>query len=486
MVADTKTIHWTTARLADRYGGGRDKVSPALLSSNVKVVLIISIPLTFLISKRLGSETHEESLTRKKRCDEGKPECRTCVRLGYVCEGYPKPVRYEARSTTATPAPPARTPAVSQSQRPTIELQGDISWADETIVPYRTNIENQGAPTDTWLGLDDVPTADYFQLDWDALNSSLTEAEMEHMLSTPKSDGLPRAVAVPEEQYQMHKAQPPSSIPQSLPNLIDGLESPIRRQLFTHFTKVTSLVLTTSSGEENPFLTTVVPRSLHDSMIREAILCVAASHLTNLTGKVDLVVTSEKKTTLETAETEQVARLAALKKPVALQKESDREAILISALLLCLYEISEGTGDVCWRIRLDTARSLVQSELLTLVRSTDSRNTSNPSISQFSLEYYMYHDVLARATDPFQQTIFEPSSDTISPSMHTSNSHMIGVYDGLLRMVAKVSALQNKVTEVGRIDGMLICEAMDLWTELERWQPKISSTEDPRQLRLPA
>jgi hypothetical protein len=154
-----------------------------------------------------------------------------------------------------------------------------------------------------------------------------------------------------------------TTLPRGLPFLIDGLESPLRRRLFKHFTETTSGLLTTSNAENNPILTKIVPRSLHDPLIREALLCISASHLMKLKDTKDGDLETEKRKMLAIAEKEQVARLEVLDKRVIAsrkQPHDDWEAMLIASLLLCLYEVTEGTGDICWRIRLETARHIVK------------------------------------------------------------------------------------------------------------------------------
>ncbi len=154
-----------------------------------------------------------------------------------------------------------------------------------------------------------------------------------------------------------------TTLTRGLPFLIDGLESPLRRKLFKHFTETTSGLLTTSNPENNPILTKIVPRSLHDPLIREALLCISASHLTKLQDNKDDDLEAEKRRMLAIAEKEQISRLELLDKrlgPSQQQPHDDWEAMLVASMLMCLYEVTEGTGDICWRIRLETARHIVK------------------------------------------------------------------------------------------------------------------------------
>ncbi|EXJ84057.1 hypothetical protein A1O3_04724 [Capronia epimyces CBS 606.96] len=337
----------------------------------------------------------------------------------------------------------------------------------------------------------------FFSLPLDVSTVSLALTDEAPM---PASMSIPTQIQAQTQTQTQTKAvqkqsSPPPTIPRGLPFLIEGLDSPVRQRLFKHFTDTTSWVLTTSTTENNPFLNKIVPRSLHDPMIREALLCISASHLTKLQDNQDVDMEAEKRRTLEAAEQEQVARLELLKTakhphPTGTspkRPDLDLEAMLIAALLLCLYEVSEGTGDICWRIRLDTARHLINSDVQSL---------NELAIDQFLLEFFWYHDVLARVTDPgpTRQPLDAGWDDLFSSLTLTSSSgrtpapesHTIGAYDGLLHMVAKLSALQQKIHDAdGALDGMLIAEAIELWSELDRWQPNIpTGHDDPKQERL--
>ncbi|KAK4912207.1 hypothetical protein LTR49_019303 [Elasticomyces elasticus] len=256
-----------------------------------------------------------------------------------------------------------------------------------------------------------------------------------------------------------------SVVPRSLPFLIDGLDTPVRRRLFAHFTQKTAWVLTVSDLGYNPFMETYVPQSLHDLTLLESLLCLAASHLSRMQASLDSEVDTEKRMLLEAAEESQETQLEKLALAQDDDQTSSRKSLLVSLLLLCVYEISEGAGDICWRIRLDSARRLL--------RPTQALSI-NLTAEPFLLEFFIYHDALATATAPSTHIVPECNEEfwvSLSSSRQSNSTHMIGAYDGLLRMVTKLSNLQDRISSSGQLDGMLIGEANDLWVELDQWQP---------------
>ena len=98
----------------------------------------------------------------------------------------------------------------------------------------------------------------------------------------------------------------------------------------------------------------------------------------------------------------------------------------------------------------------------------------------FLLEFFIYHDALATATAPSTHNVPECNEEfwaSLSASRQSNSTHMVGAYDGLLRMVTKLSNLQDRISTSEQLDGMLIGEANDLWIELDQWQPSECDTD---------
>lgn len=277
---------------------------------------------------------------------------------------------------------------------------------------------------------------------------------------------------LPQQYYQVQQPIPDNDIPRGLPFLISGVESEMEQQFFHHFATVTSRVLTTSIDDKNPLLTVVLPQSLDDAMISKAISCLGGSHLANLHPDGELLWQNEKQRLLNAASSQQAARLNALKVLGAGRTSAEIEATLTSTLLLCLYEISEGSGNVSWRMRLDEARDLIQSTLqasaLGQPVAWSPQALASLGVNQFLLDFFVYHDILAGVTDQAREPLLK-SATRYAPTR--DEAYMIGVDNGLFELIAKISALRTTAISSGRTSASVICGAIQLWTELEAWKP---------------
>lgn len=255
-----------------------------------------------------------------------------------------------------------------------------------------------------------------------------------------------------------------SRIPRALPYPINGIDTPLDQRFFTHFVNVTSRVLTLRTDKTNPLLITVLPYSLHDPMVQKAILCLGASHIQRLQPNPERQVASGKQKLLHAAENAQVARIATHRREDAQVSSSELEAILCGTLLLCLYEISEGTGDLTWRVRLDAAKDLVENTI------NPREDTEGIQVDDFLLEFFVYHDILATVTDQSRTPILTPRAVACRRSEPTT-AYMIGVDDGLFDLVARVAALRSNDSPTSTV-----CDALAIWEDLNSWE---SNTEDP-------
>lgn len=273
-----------------------------------------------------------------------------------MCEGYPSKVPFGHRCVSRPPAEgsinPRRSDHVSQESQRRVDIQQPTSTDTHGLVRGQESFQS-----DVPIHASEIPFAEMSPNVFDSLvmvAEGLDDIAF-HPAQVESTDLFP-----PGGPTRAQRTRRTSIVQTEMPFLIDGLDSPIRRKLFMHFTRITSFVLTTSGAESNPFLVNIVPRSLHEPMIREALLCLAASHLSKLQSWQEISVEAEKKKCLEASEKEQVTRLALITTNSSPDIDADRETVTIAAILLFLYEISEGAGDACWRIRFDTLRQLIQ------------------------------------------------------------------------------------------------------------------------------
>jgi len=383
-----------------------------------------------------------------------------CLRSGYICEGYPTTARYQenaSKRAKESPRPPSP--------------RGQASPTAQHDAVARTNSPQTPGP-------DGV---DHF-LDWFFLDETIDSFAAGFRDSPPVPCGplsstnvashLPTTEPGPLQRTTGH---PPREIPRSLPFLINGVNSLTEQKFFAHFTNVTSRVLTISSDSNNPLLAIVLPRSLQDPMIQKAVSCLGGSHLVNLQPDAESHLLTEKRRLLKDAETQQAARISALSVLDRRQRAVEFETVLTSTLLLCLYEISEGRGDLSWRVRLNTARSLIQdavqtSSSIALATSGTSEDSTTLEVDQFLLDFFLYHDILAGVTDRTTQPILQPAARTVARS-NSDDVYMMGIDNGLFDLIAKIAALRTKAMAKGNLDASVVCEALMLWEELDAWHP---------------
>jgi hypothetical protein len=413
---------------------------------------------------------------RKVKCDEQKPGCENtpissfacffltknlgerCTRAGHICKGYPTLDRSEPKGNRGSRHGSGGAPAQSQS------AVSDLRVAPLSVAQTIPKTDHE-SPT-SWLC---VP------LDG---NQSTMEDDLVRLGSAVKGVVLPFGDAEqPPQSIHIH-ARPPRSLPsgwaKNLPLHINGINSAMERKYFYHFIHVTSRVLTLSHDERNPFLDLILARSLADSMVSKALSCLGRSDLAKLQGDMDPDSGAEQRSLLAHASSELETRSAALKASGPTRSVLEFESVLISALLLYLYEISEGRGDRSWQTRLEKARDLVGIALAaTSAHPQDhawrSMALASLGLDPVLLDFFVYHDVLAAVTNGFRPPLLH--SSTRSPP-DPGVAYMIGVNDGLSDLIVDLTGLRTMVAEDARTSARVVCKATQIWARLHTWQPK--------------
>jgi hypothetical protein len=258
----------------------------------------------------------------------------------------------------------------------------------------------------------------------------------------------------------------PCCVPSELPFLIPGLETALHRRLFYHFTHIMSRVLTTSNNDSNPMNSIVTPLALADPTLMQTLLCLSCSHLLKLqpTGTspqmhVERYRLHERASHTQTQRVQELKDTATAIGSQALSQ--GRDAVFATSLLLCLYETCEGTGGDGWRVHLQMARELL---------GVSSTSTMNP----FLLEFFLYHDSLAMVTVP-------SSAPSINCPRNFSdlNPSLVGVQDGLIEYVTRISSLRSEAAPSSFPPKYgIINKALQIWEDLFRWKPKVTLCED--------
>ena len=437
---------------------------------------------------------------RRKKCDEAKPACKACVKTNVFCEGYPPLTiwgnpRIGKRIPKTKPTPiafvetldrtggmmtgrssanlnmfPPQNAGVfdDETSDPNHEM---VQWCDVPMLPQSSTIcfdqrndslEDDAADDDYSLLFQQpsqpAPFGEQFVSYKQATSASSTQQGNTGSLLIGRS-------RIVETTTSQRVAQPRCMGPE-LPFLISGLESTLHRRLFYHFTHVMSRVLTTSSDDSNPMNSIVTPLALADPTLMHTLLSLACSHLLNLQPVgMSPELSGERNRLHQKALHTQTQRIEALKRTAAViasqSLSQDRDAIFATSLLLCLYEICEGTGGDGWRAHLQMAR-----EVLNI--------TSTATMNPFLLEFFLYHDSLATVTVP-------SSTPRINcpTNLSDQNPSLVGVQDGLIEYVTRISSLRSEAGP-GSFPPKygIINKALEIWEDLFRWKPKVTLCKD--------
>lgn len=307
-----------------------------------------------------------------------------------------------------------------------------------------------------------------FQFDWD--NVVATSPKHYHPL-TPKQ--IPKS----------------SNMPMQLPFLIDGIESRLEQKLFFHFTSHVSKILTLSTEPSNPFVSVIVPLAMRDQTIMRSMLSLAGSHLLNLEGRESDPELAHRNQRLHLMAVQgQSSHFQVFDAVDSSLSSQQVEIILTCSLLLCLYELCEGSGSGAWQGHLDAARRLVRKTVVTELESMHTNRNACatqtggplPRIDRFLVEFFIYHDSLATVT-VFSEPVLKPQvyrdANPKFLAAHGSSAadgpYVVGVQDGLFDIIGPISALRTRAKK--KLDGIVICEAVQIWQKLSEWQPPASA-----------
>lgn len=444
---------------------------------------------------------------RRKKCDEKRPICENCRKTNIYCEGFPQQVRWgqrpAARSAEKSVAPMATSPRAQNSTVIDLTAGGvqvqdfgqDFAQVASTAVTHRT----PATQLPEYDGFNNIPVGDDWTFGIPQFGQEATQDTWQEspdvvygavdMLDAPPSDSrlvvsrelgqTPQALGLRNEAYQ-------SFMPTHLPFLIPGVESQIHKRLFCHFTGTMSHLLVTSIGESNQMHSVVVPLAMDDGNVMNTVLCLAGSHLLKVQANDnDPELSIETLRLHHNAVKIQTERIKALKETTSETGLSfsvrNQEIIFATSLLLCLFEICEGTGSDAWTTHLGMAR-----EVVTLASALPESPESDPiigpvepitsEIDPFLLEFFLYRDSLA--------TVTVPSAPALKRRFHgltdlsESQTCVIGVQDGLIDFVTRIAALRTQAdASSSQPDGNVVCRAVTIWQDLDRWKPKGFSRE---------
>ncbi|EKD13755.1 uncharacterized protein L3040_005630 [Drepanopeziza brunnea f. sp. 'multigermtubi'] len=397
---------------------------------------------------------------RRKKCDEEHPFCQNCMKSTYRCEGYDVPTTFETGGTKR-----------KVKRKP---VPGSTSFEAQLML-YDTN-SRAGYDYDEFINYTSSSSEEFPISDAQDLHVYTRQLDGNIEVTYDPFDPISYYEGIqPLENYQEFLPPP------ELPFPIRGINTPVRRRLYSHFTSILSPLLTTCPGVTNPFNSIVIPLALSDETIMDSILSLAGSHLLKLQPSVaDMEVIQDSQRLHSKVVQSQSNRVRDLSSHALTYHPSreDRtlEVIFATSLLLCLYEICEGSGGNAWHEHLSDAEKII-----TLATTPSQISTMGPApppnlsaiIDPFLLEFYLYHESLATVTVPFNPTK-TTQHQRIADLLYQEPS-LVGVQDGLHNFVTRISALRSEAESSqrdahGRPDGHVVIKAENLFYDLEAWR----------------
>ncbi|KAJ0418042.1 fungal-specific transcription factor domain-containing protein [Aspergillus carlsbadensis] len=253
---------------------------------------------------------------RRKRCDEAKPSCQSCMRLGLACEGY--------GSMWATPFSP--TAHVFKQTKPAKERRPTRS-----PTPSVSSTESLGQTSPGCFS-----------------GSPAAEQTPGTPASPPSDQDSPRGSIdcgqKPNQSNHLVIAPPSPS------RLISHLSNSDTHYLQYHL-EYGSRLLANLETDENPLRCLLIPRALSSPLLMNALCALSATHFAN---RAHDSWSAEREGANYYIDTMRGLRTALAKSP------SVQDDAILAVALLCKYEITRGSVKQ-WAVHLEALDSLVLS-----------------------------------------------------------------------------------------------------------------------------
>ncbi|KAL4881404.1 fungal-specific transcription factor domain-containing protein [Aspergillus karnatakaensis] len=328
---------------------------------------------------------------RRKRCDEAKPSCHGCARLGLACEGYgsmwaaplgvadhgfthSKPPKQ--RTTRATPGPSARSCLSTPGQSPSTDIS----------------------------------------------------------ICSPRPMYSPASITSPLTQYDGPERQDDCSQNSTMSNNAQlVLESPSPSRLISHLSNLDthylqyhmekgSKLLANLETDENPLRSLLIPRALSSPLLMNALCALSAIHFSNRTH---YSWAAENEGANYYIDTMRGLRFALM---TCQPKEIPDDAILAVALL-CKYEIVQGSVKQ-WAVHLDA----LQTMIITRGGLTD----TDEDTADFIRGIFVYANNMSKITN---RRKIKPSISGLDTMITRKLDIYIGYTEDILKICARISDL---------------------------------------------
>ncbi|PWY77199.1 C6 transcription factor [Aspergillus sclerotioniger CBS 115572] len=294
---------------------------------------------------------------RRKRCDETKPCCQSCARLGLNCEGYGSmwaaPLDPSAHVFSQDRASKRR--RISAPSSPTTYSHGTVEeLCSSASSPLPSNPST--APT----------------------SPSVLEHTSSYFLSDEDSNG--GGDKVTDSHVGRHDAL---TVASPMPSRFFSHLSQLETHYLQYHTELGSKLLANLESDDNPLRSLVIPRALSSPLVLKALCAVSATHFANR---------SRDRLEAQTAATSYYVRtLNGLQLTLSEFSAGDfPDDIILAVALLCKYEIVRGSVKQ-WAVHLNALQKLIMARGGVYTLDEDTR--------EFVSGFYIYAYNVARISN---------------------------------------------------------------------------------------
>ncbi|PWY69561.1 C6 transcription factor [Aspergillus heteromorphus CBS 117.55] len=332
---------------------------------------------------------------RRKRCDEAKPGCQSCIRLGLQCEGYGSmwaaPLNPAAQVFSQARSPKRR--KLSTSSCPSSDSPQSIAekWSSPPSSPLSSSLST--APT--------TPS------EYDTVGAYSPHIHIEDSENEDNASDNMALILVT-----------------SVPSRPLGHLSHRETHYLQYHTELGSKLLANLESDDNPLRSLIIPRALSSPLILKALCALSATHFANR---------SRDKLEAQTAATDYYIRTlsglqSTLSKYAAVN--SSDEAI-IAVALLCKYEIVRGSVKQ-WTVHLNALQKLIVAR--------GGLESLNEDTREFLLGFYIYAYNVARISNRkhLNSTMLDMGGMRI-----TKLDIYIGYAEDLIKICARIADLPH-------------------------------------------
>ncbi|KAL3463156.1 fungal-specific transcription factor domain-containing protein [Aspergillus heterothallicus] len=339
-----------------------------------------------------GKWTRSGCLTckrRRKRCDEAKPSCQSCMRLGLACEGY--------GSMWATPLGPGahvfqqiEHPKQRKSSRSPTPSVSTTARSPGQASPGRFSIES---PATVQTPITPEPPSDQ-------------DGQEESANSTQETS----------QNNQLLMISPPSPS-----RLISHLSNSDTHYLQYHL-EYGSRLLANLETDGNPLRSLLIPRALSSPLLMNALCALSATHFSNRAHDSWSAEHQGANYYIHTMRELRTALSTSHSRPL-------QDDIILAVALLCKYEITRGSVKQ-WAVHLEALDSLILSQ--------GGLSQFGDDTAEFVRGFLIYANNVAKVTN--QRSVKSPSS--IPEHSHTQKLDIyIGYTEELLKICARIADL---------------------------------------------